>query len=153
MNNGSKSVWSPEEGKQLGIMGDPFVCKAVGSDTDGGWSLFEATVMPGSVVPEHRHEGFDEAFYVLEGELEMSLDGETVTATPGYFINVRRGSIHGYRNITSAPAKYLSWTHPAGIEHFYEEISTNVKSLPEDLGKVLSIAEKHRIQLMPPREG
>jgi mannose-6-phosphate isomerase-like protein (cupin superfamily) len=95
----------------------------------------------------------DESFYVLEGELEMSLDGEALKATPGYFINVRRGAVHGYRNAASTPAKYLTWTHPAGIEHFYEEISLNVKRLPDDLGKVLSIAEKHQIQLMPPREG
>lgn len=153
MGNDKKSVWSPGEGKQLGIMGDPFVCKAVGEDTDNDWSLFEATVMPGSVVPEHKHEEFDEAFYILEGNLEMSMDGETLNAAPGHFVNVRRGTVHGYRNTTDAPARYLAWTHPAGIEHFYEEISANVKRLPDDLGKVLSIASKHRIQIMPPREG
>src|ERR1044071_2582633 len=153
MENDGRSGGSPGEGKRLGIMGDPFVCKAVGEDTDDGWSLFEATVMPGSVVPEHRHEEFDEAFYILEGKLEMSMGGETRTAAPGHFVTVRRGTVHGYRNATDEPARYLAWAHPAGIEHFYEEISANVKRLPDDLGKVLSIASKHRIQLMPPREG
>ena len=145
-----KSVWGPEEGKQLGILGDPFICKTVGADTDNSWAFFAATVLPGSVVPNHKHDGFDEAFYIIEGELEMSTNGEVMTATPGHFINVQRGTVHGYRNLTNAPVKILTWTHPAGIEHFYEEVAENVKTLPEDLGKLLTIAEKHRIELMPP---
>ena len=99
----SKSIWSAEEGKRLNILGDPFICKAVGEDTANSWALFEATALPGNVVPDHRHDGFDEAFYILEGELEMSVGGETVTASPGYFINIRRGTVHGYRNTSPRP--------------------------------------------------
>ncbi len=152
MVRNSKSIWEAQEGKRLNILGDPFICKAVGEDTTNSWALFEATVLPGSVVPDHRHDGFDEAFYILDGELEMSLEGETMAVSPGYFINIRRGTVHGYRNTSSRAARYLTWAHPAGIEHFYEEISENVKRVPEDLEKVLSIAEKHQIQIMPPRE-
>ncbi|HZS47154.1 MAG TPA: cupin domain-containing protein [Blastocatellia bacterium] len=148
-----KSVWGPNEGKKLSILGDPFTCKAVGENTNNSWSLFEATVMPGSVVPNHKHDGFDEAFYLLEGELEMWLDGETINASPGHLVNFQRGTVHGYQNKSGAPARYLTWTHPAGIEHFYEEMSSNVKSMPEDLNKILEISDKHNIQIMPPKEG
>jgi len=141
------------QGKPLSVTGDPFVCKAAGADTDNGWALFEATVLPGSLVPDHKHDGFDEAFYILEGDLEMSVEGEMLTASPGYFINIRRGAVHGYQNKTVTAVRYLTWTHPAGIEHFYEEISDNVKALPDDLGKILTIADKHQIQIMPPGEG
>ena len=113
----------PGQGKKLNITGDPFICKALGEDTASGWALFEATVLPGSIVPDHKHDGFDEAFYILEGELEMSVEGEKITASQGYFINIKRGKVHGYQNTTSEAARYLTWTHPAGIEHFYEEIS------------------------------
>src|SRR5205085_8122820 len=104
---------------------------------------FEASVLPGSIVPDHKHEGFDEAFYILEGELEMRVSGEVRTALPGCFITIERGIIHGYCNHTSVPVRLLTWTHPAGIEHFYEEISDHVQTLPEDLGKVYTIAEKY----------
>jgi quercetin dioxygenase-like cupin family protein len=140
---------SAGQGKQLNITGDPFICKVVGRDTENGWALFEATVLPGSIVPPHKHDGFDEAFYILEGEIEMSVEGETVTAPAGYFINIHRGTVHGYQNKRSEAARYLTWTHPAGVEHFYEEISENVKTMPDDLGKILTIAEKHQIQIMP----
>lgn len=94
----NKTIWEPGEGRTLSVAGDPFVCKALGADTDGEWSLLEATVNPGSIVPEHRHEGFEESFYILEGELEMQMNGETVTVGAGHFIKVPRGAVHGYRN-------------------------------------------------------
>jgi quercetin dioxygenase-like cupin family protein len=141
------------QGKQLNITGDPFTCKVVGEDTANSWALFEATVLPGSLVPDHKHDEFDEAFYLLEGKLEMSVEGEKMTISAGDFINILRGTVHGYQNLSSEPAKYLTWTHPAGIEHFYKEIDENIKRLPEDLEKIVPIAEKHKIEIMLPAEG
>jgi hypothetical protein len=46
----------------------------------------------------------------------------------------------------------LTWTHPAGIEHFYEEIDQQVKALPQDIEKVLAIAERHQIEIMLPAD-
>ena len=63
-------------------------------------------------------------------------------------MNIPRGTIHGYRNATSEQVRLLTWVHPAGIEHFYEEISDNVKTMPEDLSKMLNIAEKHQIEII-----
>src|SRR5262245_37276281 len=120
MDSDDRGAWAPHEGKRLDILGDPFICKTVGADTANSWALFEATVLPGSVVPDHRHAGFDEAFYVIEGQLEMRLGGEVTVASPGYFVNVQRGTVHGYSNTTSGPVRLLTWAHPAGIEHFYE---------------------------------
>jgi quercetin dioxygenase-like cupin family protein len=152
MERNNKTIWAPGEGKKLAVAGDPFTCKAVGENTGNAWALFEATVLPGSIVPGHKHDGFDEAFYILDGELEMSVEGEKVIASAGCFVNVRRGMVHSYQNTGPQAARYLTWTHPAGIEHFYEEIDQDVKALPEDIEKVLTIAERHQIQIMPPAE-
>jgi quercetin dioxygenase-like cupin family protein len=81
-----KAIWEPGAGKSLGVAGDPFVRKALGTDTGGKWSLLEATVNPGSIAPEHRHEGFEESFYILEGDLEMQMDGETMTVARGILL-------------------------------------------------------------------
>jgi quercetin dioxygenase-like cupin family protein len=147
-----KTFWAPGEGKRLEIVGDPFICKATGENTGNVWALFEATVLPGSLVPEHKHAGFDEAFYILEGELEMSMEGKTVTAAAGCFVNIPRGTPHSYQNTSSQAVRYLTWTHPAGIEHFYEEIDQQVKALPQDIEKVLAIAERHQIEIMLPAD-
>jgi quercetin dioxygenase-like cupin family protein len=145
----NKTIWEPGEGKILSVAGDPFLCKALGADTDNDWSLFEATVMPGSFVPDHRHDGFEESFYILEGELEMQMNGESMTVSKGHFIKVPKGAIHGYRNTSGHEAKYLTWTHPAGIEYFYGDIDANVKVMPDDCVRIPAIMEKHQIELMP----
>lgn len=148
MGNGFE-VLNAGEGPRLNVLGDEFICKTSGEESGGGWTFFEATVMPGSVVPDHKHV-FDEAFYILEGSIEMSADGEKLTATPGSYINIKGGIVHGYHNTTSEVVRYLTWTHPSGIGHFFSEINKNVKKLPEDLGQMVSIAEKHKIEIMPP---
>ena len=143
-----KTIWQPDEGQILSVAGDPFVCKALGADTGGEWSLLEATVNPGSIVPEHRHEGFEESFYILEGELEMQMNGETMTVSKGHFIKVPKGAVHGYKNTSGSPVRYLTWTHPAGIEHFYSDLDAEVKVMPDDLAKIPALMEKHKIELM-----
>ena len=40
---------------------------AEASDTSGAFSLFEATLVPGTEPPPHVHSREDELFYVLEG--------------------------------------------------------------------------------------
>lgn len=142
-------MWEPGEGRSLNVTGDPFVCKALGGDTGGEWSLFEATVNPGSIVPEHRHEGFEESFYILEGELEMQMNGKSLTIGKGSFIKVPKGAVHGYKNTSGAEVRYLTWTHPAGIEHFYSDLDAEVKVMPDDFAKIPGIAERHEIELMP----
>lgn len=124
------------------------MCKALGTDTGGDWSLFEATVNPGSIVPEHRHNGFEESFYILEGELEMQMNGDTMTVGKGSFIKVPKGTVHGYKNTSGAEVRYLTWTHPAGIEHFYSDIDVEVRVMPDDCVKIPGIAEKHEIELV-----
>jgi homogentisate 1,2-dioxygenase len=42
----------------------------------------------------------DEAFYVLDGEIELEVDGDVVTATPGTFAFVARGAAHRFRVLT-----------------------------------------------------
>lgn len=153
MSNQGALSQPPGGGTPLNILGDLFTCKVVGKDTENDWALFEAVVLPGSIVPAHRHDGFDEAFYILEGELEMCVEGESVIATKGYFINIGRGTVHGYQNKGMDPVRYLSWTHPAGIEHFYGEIDARIKTLPDDLERIVEIAEHHHIEILPPAEG
>jgi quercetin dioxygenase-like cupin family protein len=60
----------------------------------------------------HHHRQHTDSFYVLEGELELLLDGETVTARPGDLIAVTRGRTHGFRNASDAPVRFLNMHTP-----------------------------------------
>ena len=74
--------------------------KATMSETDGAYSLTEHLVTAASNPPMHVQVDEDEAFYVLDGEIELEVDGDVVTATPGTFAFVARGAAHRFRVLT-----------------------------------------------------
>jgi quercetin dioxygenase-like cupin family protein len=49
----------------------------------------------GGVAP-HVHREHADAFYVLEGEMDFHVAGETVKATAGWFVLSPRGVVHGF---------------------------------------------------------
>jgi quercetin dioxygenase-like cupin family protein len=87
------------------------------SDQSGGALSVIENVMPGGAPgpPLHRHD-FDEAFYVLEGELTFQLDEALITAGPGEFAFAPRGVAHTLANQRGGPARYLLLCTPAGFE-------------------------------------
>lgn len=94
---------------------------AVTEDTGGTFSLFDLSVSPQIGPPPHRHNDQDEAFYVLEGEVQLTLGNETFTATPGTFAYVPRGRRHAFANPNSERASLLAITTPSGFEGFFQE--------------------------------
>jgi uncharacterized RmlC-like cupin family protein len=71
----------------------------------------------------HFHRTFSEAFYVLEGSPTL-FDGQRwAPGTPGDFLYVPNGGIHGFRNDSPAPASMLILFAP-GIarEGYFEEL-------------------------------
>jgi mannose-6-phosphate isomerase-like protein (cupin superfamily) len=74
--------------------------KANMSETGGAYSLTEHLVTAASNPPMHVQVDEDEAFYVLEGEIEFEVDGQVITATPGTFAFVARGAAHCFRVLT-----------------------------------------------------
>ena len=52
-------------------------------DTNGAFSLFEATLVPGTEPPPHVHSREDELFYVLEGEFDVYVGEEVFNGKIG----------------------------------------------------------------------
>lgn len=50
------------------------------------YSLIHLTAPVGLETPYHVHEEEDEAFYVLDGNLRIVIDGRAVIATPGSYV-------------------------------------------------------------------
>jgi uncharacterized RmlC-like cupin family protein len=72
--------------------------------------------------PLHHHD-FDEAFYVLEGELTFQLGEELRTAGPGELIFAPRGTIHTLANVADQPARYVLVCTPGEFTHYFERLS------------------------------
>ncbi len=74
--------------------------KATMSETAGAYSLTEHLVTSASNPPMHVQLDEDEAFYILDGEIEFEVDGVVATATPGTFAFVARGAAHRFSVLT-----------------------------------------------------
>lgn len=82
-----------------------------------GFATFISTFPPlGGGPPTHHHDSYDEAFYVLSGEMEFRVDGETARVPAGSMAWVPRGATHGFRNPLPEPARMLVVTTPDAID-------------------------------------
>ncbi len=78
-------VLGPGEGQIIPVPGHKVTHKVVGADTDGAYSLLEVELV-GDGPPQHIHKTEDEAFYVLEGEMNVLVGERTIRATAGSFV-------------------------------------------------------------------
>ncbi|MEW2144065.1 cupin domain-containing protein [Micromonospora vinacea] len=98
------------------VSGDIYTVKATGTDSNGSLGFIEAIVPPGGGPVAHVHFDREEAFYLLDGELEFLDGNETVMAGSGDFVLVPRGIRHRFKNIGSTAAKMVFLFASAGDE-------------------------------------
>jgi quercetin dioxygenase-like cupin family protein len=89
-----------------------------GADTGGTYCLLEAGLAPGMSVPRHTHTREDEAYFVLIGELEVTVAEEVFILRPGDSLMAPRGIPHQLRNSGKVENHYLLIFSPAGFEEF-----------------------------------
>ena len=96
----------------------------VRSEESGGRiGVIESVMPPGTTGPPlHKHD-FDEAFYVLEGELTFHLGGDLVTFGAGELAFARGGEPHTFANRGEAEAHYLIVCTPAGFERHFARMA------------------------------
>jgi mannose-6-phosphate isomerase-like protein (cupin superfamily) len=135
----------------LNVLGMPLTMLCEAGETGGAWSLFEEEVPIGMGPPPHRHD-WDEAYYILGGEVDFTINGEPVRSGPGDFNYLPRGTVHGFKGASESPARVLIFAAPAHGSEFFHELSREIRSLPEDGPKISEIGGRHGIQFMPPVE-
>ncbi len=92
-------------------------------ETDGAVSVIEVASGPGFAGPPlHRHD-FDEAFYVIEGELTFQLREDVFTRRAGELAFAPRGVAHTYANHSDARARALIVCTPAGFERYFARMA------------------------------
>ena len=146
------------EGRTVAVVGDVYRFLATGDDTNGKYALFEALVGPGGGPPPHVHSREEEGFYVLEGEITFTVNGERVVAKAGMFANMPVGTPHSFKNESNKPAKMLISLAPAGLEKMFFEVgvplpegaTTALPPIKEEIEKLLAIAPSYGIEIRLP---
>lgn len=115
-------ILHPGEGRSVQIRSSRCTFKLTGQETRGHFGLFEFDMPPGvSGASPHIHKQLTEIFYVVQGEVELVLDQEQITAVPGTMMRVPENTPHGFSNPGSEPAKLLILFCPADSREGYFE--------------------------------
>ncbi len=61
----------------------------------------------GSAGHPHAHSNQEQAFYILEGKMEVTVGDKTYIAGPGDCVLLPRNVLHGHRNLGDTPLKFI----------------------------------------------
>ena len=154
----SPVVRQTTEGRTVAVVGDVYRFLATGEDTNGKYALWEALVPPGGGPPPHVHSREEEGFYVLEGEITLTVNGKRLVAKAGTFANMPVGTPHSFKNESSQTAKMLLTVAPAGLEQMFFEVgvplaegaTTALPPTREEIERLLAVAPKYGIEIRLP---
>ena len=137
------------EGEQMSVMGARlrFLCAA--DKTDKSWSMMEVVLPKHAGPPPHDHP-WDEAYYVIEGEVRFGLGSRVELVKAGEFLYAPGGTLHGFEGVSEQPARMLIFDAPAHAEAFFRDVDREVKDLPRDMAKVPEIGDRHHIRFVRP---
>jgi quercetin dioxygenase-like cupin family protein len=148
VNNIQSTHLSSGGGEKKRVITDLVTIKALSADTADAYTLYETDTPPSGGFPPHIHRYEDETFYVLESSYIFLLDDRELELTKGAYLFVPRGTVHGYVNTGSEPARMLVLVTPGGIqEKFLHEVGDGADrpAWEPDMAKVLAVAPKYGI--------
>ena len=135
----------PGEAPAVQALGETAILPAEGAATGGRLAAHEVVVPPGAANPPHVHRTYDEALYVLAGEVRMVVGDRAVAAPAGSFGYAPRGTAHGVQNPGLAPASVLTLSLPADdIRALVDEINALPPGQP-DIAQIGALLLKHDI--------
>jgi mannose-6-phosphate isomerase-like protein (cupin superfamily) len=95
---------------------------ATGASTGGEFGLYRWDMGPEPSGPgPHFHRTISESFFILSGTVRIFDGSEWLKATPGDFVHVPAGGIHGFRNESGQPASMLLHFSPGAPREAYFE--------------------------------
>lgn len=134
--------------------GDTYRFLLTGEQSGGAMFILEAQVPPGGGPPPHIHHREDECFYLLAGTLSVRIQDRTFQACPGDFVQVPKGTVHGFRNDGDQEARMLAIFTPAGMEGYFTEalepLSESALRTPigEIVARMVAAAPNHGVEFV-----
>jgi mannose-6-phosphate isomerase-like protein (cupin superfamily) len=147
----------PGAGERIWFTNTEMTIKATAAATDGHLCLIETYAPAGHGPPMHVHHDEHEAFYVLEGELEVACGDERYRAPAGSFAFLPRGIAHnlprrGRR--PGAPAHLRPARRHGGLLPGRRPPGPTVPGLPPggpvDIALLKRVSERYNAEIIGP---
>ena len=145
---------SPQDRTQsLSVVGEHITVLASATQT-GSYEIFFQAGPEGSGPPPHNHP-WDEAFYVMRGEVAFGISDRESLAVEGTLVQLPGGTTHWFR-YGRGGGEMLSMTSGEmspgkSASAFFTDVDRNVSAENADLGKFIRIAESHGLRFPLPR--
>lgn len=144
-------------GRTFAHLGSSVCFKAEPGENGDALLLFECRMPAAHGVPPHRESNY-EAFYVLDGTLEVEADGERYRLGAGDFLGIQPGVLHALHNPGPSWLRALMLTSP-GSQHvrFFERLGQPIDdptrppqpSGPPDLAELIAVARECGMDFQP----
>ena len=145
------TIFEAGQGKSFSARGSAMFFKATRASTNGAFSLMERTLPPGGrKPPPHIHTNCEEAFYVLDGEVEFTLGNEVVVGCRDAFVLVPGGVAHTFGNAGTAQARLLV-IHAPAMDAYFEELQTLwSQEIPPSREEEMALMRRHGMEPATP---
>jgi len=151
--SGTVVVFGAGEGTEFRIAADRFLRKGDATQRSEAFSVVEyegAAGLPGP--PLHVHRTFEEAWFILEGQVAFAANTRTIAADRGSFLYVPRGVTHTFRVVGERSARWLGIISPARYVSLLEELGPLMPARgPPDMVAVARLFDKYDTEIVGER--
>jgi quercetin dioxygenase-like cupin family protein len=133
--------------RPLNVVGEQITVLASGDQT-GSYEVFHQAGSEGSGPPPHKHP-WDEAFYVVRGEVAFGAGEQEQVARAGTFVHVPGGTTHWFR-FGAGGGEMLSLASPGAAAKMFTEFDREIAPDNPDLAKLVEIAGRHGAEIGAP---
>ncbi len=141
----------------MSVVGDRYIFLATGKETGGAFAAFEFHIPAGNGPPLHLHHRETEFFFVLDGEFEFYVGGETLRRKSGESLLAPPEIAHRFTNVGATPGRLLCTATPAGMDEFFCLIGTEladasaepIPPTPADFQRIVEIAPRFGLEIFP----
>lgn len=127
-----------------------------GKQTNDAFCMMEMFSPPGKGTPLHAHANEEETITVLEGVLDVIIEGKTVRVRSGETIFVPRNVPHKLANTGDVLSRYVVVCTPGGFDDFVDNCADAQQGpviptppRPEDIERMREAAPRFGISLLP----
>jgi mannose-6-phosphate isomerase-like protein (cupin superfamily) len=142
-------VFRPGEGRAIDLGNFAMTVKADETSTGQLFTLLEADEPPNFGPPMHIHHGIAEAFYVLDGEYMIFMNGDEFRCPAGSFVFIPAEQPHGFR-VGDVPSRKLNLYLPASMVGYFDDLSEAIAAGNPDAETLDEIAGRHDLEVIGP---
>jgi quercetin dioxygenase-like cupin family protein len=131
------------------------------SDTDGAFDLAESQMRQGTEPPPHVHDREDELFYILEGRINVFVDGQVFSAGAGESVFLPKRVPHAYL-IQTEECHVLALMTPGGFLNAINKMNAPARTMEipsdmetyatADLTATMEMFIKYGVRMLSPDE-